>query len=80
VAAADRIATFDNDGTLWCEQPIYFQGLFVFDRIKALVPEHPEWKEREPFASVLKEDIKGALAGGERALTEIGCQHPRGHD
>jgi phosphoglycolate phosphatase-like HAD superfamily hydrolase len=71
VPAADRIATFDNDGTLWCEQPIYFQGLFVFDRIKALAPERPEWKEKEPFASVLKGDIKGTLAGGEKALTEL---------
>jgi phosphoglycolate phosphatase-like HAD superfamily hydrolase len=71
VAAADRIATFDNDGTLWCEQPIYFQGLFVLDRVKALAPKHPEWKEKEPFASVLKGDLKGALAGGEKALTEL---------
>jgi phosphoglycolate phosphatase-like HAD superfamily hydrolase len=71
VPAADRIATFDNDGTLWCEQPIYFQGLFIFDRIKALAPEHPEWKEKEPFASVLKGDVKAALAGGEKALTEL---------
>ncbi len=71
VAAADRIATFDNDGTLWCEQPIYFQGLFVFDRIKALAPEHSEWKEKEPFASVLKGDLKGALVGGEKALAAL---------
>jgi phosphoglycolate phosphatase-like HAD superfamily hydrolase len=71
VPPADRIATFDNDGTLWCEQPIYFQGLFIFDRIKALAPEHPEWKEKEPFASVLKGDVKAALAGGEKALTEL---------
>jgi phosphoglycolate phosphatase-like HAD superfamily hydrolase len=71
VAAPDRIATFDNDGTLWCEQPFYFQGFFVFDRIKALSPEHPDWKEKEPFASALKGEIKGALAGGEKALTEL---------
>jgi phosphoserine phosphatase len=71
VALADRIATFDNDGTLWCEQPIYFQGFFLLDRIKALAPNHPEWKEKEPFASVLKGDLKGALAGGEKALTEL---------
>jgi phosphoserine phosphatase len=71
VAAAERIATFDNDGTLWCEQPIYFQGFFLLDRIKALAPNHPEWKEKEPFASVLKGDLKGALAGGEKALTEL---------
>jgi haloacid dehalogenase-like hydrolase len=68
VPIAERIATFDNDGTLWCEKPAYFQGMFVFDRIKALGPAHPEWKEKEPFASAIKGDIKGVLAGGERAL------------
>jgi hypothetical protein len=71
VPLVERIATFDNDGTLWCEQPIYFQGLFVFDRIKALAPKHSEWKEKEPFASALKGDIKGALVGGEKALSEL---------
>ena len=71
VPVAERIATFDNDGTLWCEKPIYFQGLFVFDRIKTLASKHAEWKEKEPFASALKGDIKGALAGGEKALTEL---------
>src|SRR5688572_2933540 len=65
VAPAERIAVFDNDGTLWCEQPIYFQLAFALDRINALAPEHPEWKDKEPFASVLKGDIKAALAGGE---------------
>ena len=68
VAAPERIATFDNDGTLWAEQPLYFQALFIFDRIKALAPRHPEWKDKEPFASVLKGDVKAALAGGEHAL------------
>src|SRR5438128_4054326 len=53
VPVAERIATFDNDGTLSCEQPAYFQGFFVFDRIKALAPQHPEWRNTEPFASVL---------------------------
>jgi phosphoglycolate phosphatase-like HAD superfamily hydrolase len=67
----ERIATFDNDGTLWCEQPMYFQILFALDRVKALAPQHPEWKEKEPFASLLKGDLKGALAGGEKALMEI---------
>jgi hypothetical protein len=61
----ERIATFDNDGTLWAEQPMYFQAFFIFDRIKALAPQHPEWKDKEPFASVLKGDVKSALAGGE---------------
>ena len=66
-----RIATFDNDGTLWAEQPMYVQALFAFDRVKALAPQHPEWKTQEPFASVLKGDLKGALAGGDKALLEI---------
>jgi phosphoglycolate phosphatase-like HAD superfamily hydrolase len=71
VPVAERIAVFDNDGTLWAEQPMYFQALFTFDRIKALAPQHPEWKEKEPFASVLKGDVKSALAGGEHALVEM---------
>src|SRR5881392_4187675 len=71
VQPAERIATFDNDGTLWCEQPMYFQMLFALDRVKALAPQHPEWKTKEPFASLLKGDLKGALAGGERAMLEI---------
>lgn len=71
VPMAERIATFDNDGTLWAEQPMYFQAFFIFDRIKALAPKHPEWKTKEPFASVLKGEVKTALAGGERALLEM---------
>ena len=71
VPPAERIATFDNDGTLWGEQPMYFQAFFIFDRIKQLAPTHPEWKDKEPFASVLKGDRKSALAGGERALLEM---------
>lgn len=71
VPVAERIAVFDNDGTLWAEQPIYFQALFVFDRIKALSPQHPEWTTKEPFASIIKGDIKTALEGGERALLEL---------
>jgi phosphoserine phosphatase len=67
----ERIATFDNDGTLWAEQPMYFQAFFIFDRIKALAPQHPEWKEKEPFASVLNGDVRKALAGGEPALLEM---------
>jgi len=71
VPPAQRIAVFDNDGTLWAEQPMYVQAFFVFDRIKALAPQHPEWKDREPFASVLKGDLKAALAGGDKALLEM---------
>jgi len=71
VPPAERIAVFDNDGTLWAEQPMYVQALFVFDRIKALAPQHPEWPTQEPFASVLKGDVKAALAGGEKALLEM---------
>ena len=71
VPTAERIATFDNDGTLWAEQPIYFQLAFAFDRVKALAPEHPEWATMEPFASLLKGDLKGALAGGEPAIFQI---------
>ena len=71
VPSSDRIATFDNDGTLWAEQPLYFQFLFALDRVKALAPEHPEWKEKEPFKSLLAGDIKAALAGGEHALMEV---------
>ena len=67
----ERIATFDNDGTLWAEQPMYFQLLFALDRVKALAPLHPEWATKEPFASLLKGDVKAALAGGERAALEI---------
>ena len=71
VPVPERIATFDNDGTLWCEQPMYFQLLFALDRVKAMTPSHPEWKTNEPFASLLKGDVKAALAGGERAMLEI---------
>jgi phosphoserine phosphatase len=71
VPPSERIATFDNDGTLWAEQPMYFQAFFIFDRVKALAPQHPEWKEKEPFASILKGDVKSALAGGEHALLEL---------
>lgn len=71
VPVPERIATFDNDGCLWAEQPMYVQAIFIFDRVKALAPKHPEWKEKEPFASVLKGDVKAALAGGEKALLEM---------
>jgi phosphoglycolate phosphatase-like HAD superfamily hydrolase len=71
VPPAERIATFDNDGTLWAEQPLYFQLLFAIDRIKALAPQHPEWATKEPYASLLKGDVKAALAGGEHAILDI---------
>ena len=71
VPVAERIATFDNDGTLWAEQPMYFQLLFALHRVGVLAPQHPEWKDKEPFASLLKGDVKAALAGGERSLLEI---------
>ncbi len=71
VPVAERIAVFDNDGTLWAEQPLYFQALFAFDRVKQLAAQHPQWKTTEPFASVLRGDMKGALAGGEHALLEM---------
>ena len=68
VPAAERIAVFDNDGTLWAERPMPFQLLFALDRVKALAPQHPEWQTQEPFASLLKGDVKAAFAGGERAV------------
>jgi phosphoglycolate phosphatase-like HAD superfamily hydrolase len=71
VPPPERIAVFDNDGTLWAEQPMYFQAFFTLDRLKALAPQHPEWKTEEPFASVLRGDMKAALAGGERALGQL---------
>jgi hypothetical protein len=71
VPAAERIAVFDNDGTLWAEQPIYFQLAFALDRVKALAAHHPEWQTREPFESVIAGDLKAVMAGGEHALMEI---------
>lgn len=71
VPVPERITVFDNDGTLWAEQPIYFQLAFALDRVKSLAPQHPEWKTQEPFASLLKGDVKAALAGGEKSLMAI---------
>jgi phosphoglycolate phosphatase-like HAD superfamily hydrolase len=71
VPAPERIAVFDNDGTLWAEQPVYFQVRFALDRVKALAPAHPEWATKEPFASALKGDGTGALAGGHEALAQL---------
>ena len=71
VPAEQRIATFDNDGTLWCEQPIYVQVAFALDRVKALAPQHPEWKTTQPFAAVLDNDQKLLGEAGEKGLIEI---------
>jgi len=71
VPPAERIATFDNDGTLWTEQPFYFQGMFAFDRIKAMAPEHPEWKTTQPFKAVLDDDPAALAAAGEKGIAEI---------
>lgn len=71
VPPAERIAVFDNDGTLWCEQPIYFQFAFALDRIKALAPKHPEWQGQSPFKEILAGDLKATLAGGEKAIPQL---------
>ncbi len=71
IPTAERIAVFDNDGTLWAEQPMYFQLAFALDRVKAVVPQHPEWREKEPFKSALAGDLKGVAAGGEKGLIEL---------
>jgi len=71
VPSAERIAVFDNDGTLWAEQPLYVQLLFAFDRIKALAPDNPGWKNTQPFKAVLEDDLETVLSGGEHALLEL---------
>jgi phosphoglycolate phosphatase-like HAD superfamily hydrolase len=71
VPPADRIAVFDNDGTLWSEQPAYFQGMFVFDRIKAMAPQHPEWRSEQPFKAALEGDLKTLAAGGMASLDKL---------
>ena len=71
VAPAERIAVFDNDGTLWAEQPVYFQFQFAFDRIKALAPQHPEWAETQPFKAVLEGDIQALAASGEKGVVAL---------
>ncbi|MEM9255855.1 MAG: HAD family hydrolase [Pseudomonadota bacterium] len=71
IPPAERIAVFDNDGTLWAEQPVYFQLIYAMDRVQALAPEHPEWKSEDPFAAVLKGDTQGALAGGTESLLAL---------
>lgn len=71
VPVTDRVACFDNDGTLWAEQPIYFQFAFAIDRVKALAPKFPEWKTTQPFQALLQGDLKTALSGGEKSLMQI---------
>src|SRR5215831_16723286 len=75
VKPEERIATFDNDGTLWAEQPIYFQVLFMRDRVKALLPQHPEWKHKEPFASLLRDDFKAVAKMREGIPKLIAATH-----
>lgn len=71
VPPAERISTFDNDGCLWSEQPMYFQLAFALDRVKALAPQHPEWKDKQPFKAAIEGDFPALAAGGEHALAEI---------
>lgn len=76
VPAADRIAVFDNDGTLWCEQPLYNQLAFTLDEVRANADDHPEWQDTEPFRSVLAGDMQGVMATGEHGLLElVGATH-----
>ena len=77
VPVPERIATFDNDGTLWCEQPMPVQLFFALDRVKTLAPQHPEWKTQEPFASLLKGDLKGGA--GRRRTRARGARHGHAH-
>jgi phosphoserine phosphatase len=67
----DRIATFDNDGNLWAEQPVYFQLYFAMDRIKAMAADHPEWKTEQPFQAILEDDMSALLAQGEEGLIKM---------
>ncbi|ACL63060.1 HAD family hydrolase [Methylobacterium nodulans] len=71
VPPPERVAVFDNDGTLWAEQPVYFQVAFALDRVKALAPAHPEWKDTQPFKGVIENDPKAVAAAGEKGLLQI---------
>jgi phosphoglycolate phosphatase-like HAD superfamily hydrolase len=71
VPVPERIATFDNDGTLWAEQPLYFQLAFALDRVKMLVGKHPEWKEQEPYRSILAGETTSLVAAGEKAFVDV---------
>ena len=71
VPVEQRIAVFDNDGTLWCEQPVYFQVAFAFDRLKAMAPQHPEWKTTQPFKGLLDKNMNALAASGEKGLMQV---------
>jgi len=71
IPVKDRIAVFDNDGTLWSEQPAYFQFFFAVDRVKALASQHPEWKTEQPFKAVLEDDMKTVIASGKEGLLKL---------
>src|SRR3954467_1287958 len=71
VPPAERIATFDNDGTLWCEQPMYVQLAFALDRVKALSDKHPEWRQQQPFKAVLDNDMPTLAKAGEKGMLEL---------
>ena len=71
IPVVDRIAVFDNDGTLWSEQPVYFQLYFAMDRVKALVSQHPEWRTTQPFKAVLENDMKTLIKSGKKGLLEL---------
>ena len=80
VPVAERIATFDNDGTLWCEQPMSVQLAFALDRVKALAAKHPEWKEKQPFKAALEGDMKTVFAVRRTRADRTADGHPRRHD
>jgi len=71
VPVSERIATFDNDGTLWGEQPLYFQALFALDRVREMAPDHPEWKTTEPFKSAINGDLQQLMAGGMDSVMQV---------
>ncbi|WP_203142474.1 HAD family hydrolase [Marinobacter mangrovi] len=71
VPPAERVATFDNDGTLWAEQPVYFQALYALDRIRQMAPDHPDWKTTEPFKSAINGDVKGLMASGMEGVMKV---------
>ena len=71
IPEAERIATFDNDGTLWCEQPVYNQAVFIHDRVLALAQDHPEWKTEQPFQAILENDRKALADVGEQGLVKL---------
>src|SRR5262245_217047 len=71
VRPEERIAVFDNDGTLWAEQPIYFQVAFAIDRIAAMAPEHPDWEQTQPYKAILDGDMKALAEFGQKGILEI---------